>query len=351
MNIRQATRSYEDWLFRQTPVIGRDLRLKHALMRESPFRFLRATFYRWLEQWPTVCADVASAPRVLAVADLHIENFGTWRDAEGRLVWGINDFDEVCDLPYTQDLVRLATSALLAIQEGHFAIRPRDAVVAILEGYGASLDRGGRPFVLAERRRWLRQIALSELRDPGQFWSHLAAAPPATGEIPHAALRSLFPQPGLRYRVVHRVAGLGSLGRPRFVALAEWGGALIAREAKRVVPSAAVWIAGRSDNRADANRLLRSPIRTPDPFFRVERQWTVRRLAPDCTKIELTDIPRDRDERRLLRAMGFETANVHLTTRGARIQSDLRSRKGKWLESAAQAMAGMVREDWKAWSH
>ena len=48
---------------------------------------------------------------VLAIGDLHLENFGTWRDAEGRLVWGINDFDEAWALPYTNDLIRLATSA------------------------------------------------------------------------------------------------------------------------------------------------------------------------------------------------------------------------------------------------
>src|SRR5260370_32652719 len=47
---------------------------------------------------------------VLAVGDLHVENFGTWRDAEGRLTWGVNDFDEAYPLPYTIDLARLATS-------------------------------------------------------------------------------------------------------------------------------------------------------------------------------------------------------------------------------------------------
>jgi hypothetical protein len=26
-------------------------------------------------------------PRVLGVGDIHLENFGTWRDAEGRMVW------------------------------------------------------------------------------------------------------------------------------------------------------------------------------------------------------------------------------------------------------------------------
>ena len=35
--------------------------------------------------------------------------YGTWRDTEGRLVWGINDFDEAYPSPYTNDLVRLAS--------------------------------------------------------------------------------------------------------------------------------------------------------------------------------------------------------------------------------------------------
>ncbi|MGL1576695.1 DUF2252 family protein, partial [Vibrio parahaemolyticus] len=72
------------------------------------------TFWRWVEVMPGVCPDLVTAPRVLAVGDLHVENYGTWRDAEGRLVWGINDFDEAFEMPYALDLLRLATSALLA---------------------------------------------------------------------------------------------------------------------------------------------------------------------------------------------------------------------------------------------
>ena len=116
MNIFDATRSYESWLARHTAVVRKDLRLKHERLAESPFVFLRGTFYRWIQQWPAVCAKVADAPLVLSVGDLHIENFGTWRDVEGRLVWGVNDLDEACALPYTHDLVRLATSAVLAIE-------------------------------------------------------------------------------------------------------------------------------------------------------------------------------------------------------------------------------------------
>ena len=53
---------------------------------------------------------------MLAVGDIHLENFGTWRDADGRLVWGVNDFDEAAEMPYALDLIRLATSALVARQ-------------------------------------------------------------------------------------------------------------------------------------------------------------------------------------------------------------------------------------------
>ena len=58
--------------------------------------------------------DLDRVPQILSVGDLHVENFGTWRDSDGRLIWGINDFDEAAVYPYTMDLVRLATSAVLA---------------------------------------------------------------------------------------------------------------------------------------------------------------------------------------------------------------------------------------------
>ena len=121
-NIVAATHEYERWLSRHTRIVINDLRLKHERMRESPFVFLRATFYRWLQLWPKLCRAEAGAHAVLSVGDVHTENFGTWRDAEGRLVWGINDVDEACVLPYTNDLVRLAASVLFAIRERWLAI-------------------------------------------------------------------------------------------------------------------------------------------------------------------------------------------------------------------------------------
>src|ERR1700730_14185627 len=122
MNCKEATESYESWLAKRTPIVEADLAFKHQQMAADIFSFMRATFYRWIELFADACADLAKATEVLGVGDLHVENFGTWRDLEGRLVWGINDFDEATNLPYTFDLVRLAPSPRLAAAEAHLSL-------------------------------------------------------------------------------------------------------------------------------------------------------------------------------------------------------------------------------------
>src|SRR5215470_8916576 len=117
MDIFQSTDRYEAWLRTQIPVREQDLESKHEKMAEGLFEFFRATYYRWAEHWTAICPALAAAPQCLAVADLHVENFGTWRDGEGRLIWGINDFDEACPLAYSNDLVRLASSAFIALED------------------------------------------------------------------------------------------------------------------------------------------------------------------------------------------------------------------------------------------
>lgn len=355
MDIHKATREYEAWAAKRTRFLKEDLALKHQRMAESPFSFFRATFYRWAELWPESCADCAQAPAVLAVGDLHVENFGTWRDADSRLAWGVNDFDEAHPLPYTNDLVRLATSARLAGEEHNLGLSAREATEAILAGYEEGLEAGGRPFVLEEKHHVLRQAAMGELRDPPRFWEKMENLPEVKGAVPEdarEALETMLPEKGLSYRVTHRTAGLGSLGRERYVALAEWRGGKVAREAKALFESAVVWAAGSEGNgKILYQEILDRAVRDPDPFVRLCGRWIVRRLAPHCSRIDLAALPKTPDEARLLHAMGFETANVHFSRPKAiaEVRNDLKKRPAGWLHEASKQMAKSVEKDWQDW--
>ena len=355
MKITKATHRYEAWLADRTPVVRPDIALKHAAMAADAFSFFRATFYRWVQRWRKTCA-AATAPAVLAVGDLHVENFGTWRDIEGRLIWGINDFDEAHLMPYTIDLVRLAASARLAIAATHLALTANEACDAIVTGYTDALAAGGQPFVLSsEHFGWLRATATGELRDPVHFWRKMAALPTTRSAVPKSAVRALermLPEPGLRYRLAKRVSGLGSLGRQRFVALAEWRGGSVAREAKALVPSAYIW-QGKVSDRILYQRILDQSVRCPDPFVRLRGRWIVRRLAPDCSRIELSSLPKERDERRLLHAMGWEIANVHLGSKRVidAVRRDLKARPKEWLYRASKQMFEVTLTDFVAWQN
>jgi len=355
MNVVKATRQFEDWLGRHTDLLKKDLKLKHANMKAGPFPFLRATFYRWAQVWPAVCPELDKAPRVLAVGDLHVENFGTWRDIEGRLIWGVNDFDEAHPLAYANDLVRLGVSAHLAAEVGHLSLKGRDLCNSILEGYTAGITEHGKPFVLGEDNDWLRRIAEGELRDPVHFWAKMDALPTLREQIPISAvdaLEHLMPARNVEYRLTHRVAGLGSLGHARYVAIATWNGGRIAREAKALVSSACDWA---HDHKGPPEILYQTVItravRCPDPFVQLRGRWIVRRLSPHCSRIELASMKALGEELRLLHAMGRETANIHLGTPAARklILRHLRKQKGKWLHEATAQMLEAVRDDWKTW--
>jgi Uncharacterized protein conserved in bacteria (DUF2252) len=355
MNIVETTRRYEAWLIASTIINQRHLLRKHDFMREGVFTFLRATFYRWIQIWPEICPDLVHAPTVLSVGDLHIENFGTWRDGEGRLIWGINDFDEAYPLPYTNDLVRLAASAILANSEHQLALKPKDACEAILSGYMKGLETGGQPFVLEEDHKNLRAMAFGSLRDPRRFWKKLLDQDKVRGSVPKSInkiFEEVMPKTEAPYQFLARVSGLGSLGRFRVVAIVEWHGGKFAREVKALAPSACLWARSRESNKVLYQSILDRAVRSHDPFVQVKESWLIRRLSPHCCRIEINELPKKRDEYRLLHAMGWETANIHLGSHGgADIRRDLVKRRGNWLRDAAKAMVKATTHDWKDWKN
>lgn len=297
-------------------VIEPELKLKHERMCARPFVFFRATFYRWVDYLRSTQDVFRGFTRVAGMGDAHIENFGTWRDEEGRLVWGANDLDEACVQPWISDVLRLAVSARLAIDEGSLHAKAGEACDAILLGYIDSMNTGGQPHVLAERSTWLRDIALARMKKPGAYWDKMNASlrvgtPP---EKLRRLLKNSMPKDVTELRYFRRVAGAGSLGRPRWVAQGLLHGSYCAREAKAWLPSAAVW-ADDGAKKADTKlqmRLIKRTAGVRDPIMRTEAGWTIKRVGAEHGRIELDEIREASDISRLLGAMGSEVANLHL---------------------------------------
>jgi hypothetical protein len=398
----EATEQYREWLATKLVISNQAWknRLK-VVAKQAPFAFLRATFYRWSQWWPVVCDELTDAPYVLGVGDLHLENYGTWRDKEGRLVWGVNDVDECCCLPYTNDLVRLATSALFAlldmdthtedlIKDLNDDKRTRNNVLdkfkntipglypefrsicaAILKGYSDTINPDcrevvRRPFVLAEKAEhvWLRDIMLNKLAagsGKGEFeeflsdlTKKLSGINVAMPQVVWQAIDESMPSPGLPFRVGTREAGLGSLGRQRFTAvLLDWQGGILAREAKALAPSAWGWWTDDRKNTTEilCQALLAHGVRAHDPWVRIygdgQQCWVLRRLAPDSGKIRLKDLSHNNYSKdHLFSAMGHEAANIHVEL--GPVWDDLKKRmqNSDWLYRYSLKMADAVLDDW-----
>ena len=169
---------------------------------------------------------------------------------------------------------------------------------------------------------------------------------------PLDAIEHLMPARDLPYRLAHRVAGLGSLGHARYVAIADWNGGRIAREAKALVSSACYWAKedqwavrdSLSDHHQPRRALSRSFCPVTRPLDRSPPQ-------PALLAHRIGHAAAPGQELRLLRAMGWETANIHLGTKTARkpILRHMQKQKGKWLHRATEEMLNAVRDDWKTW--
>ena len=350
MSFRTDNRDYETWLKQHCRVVLSDLNSKHERMRRDPFSFLRATFFRWANTVETICPDLADAPAVLSVGDAHVENFGTWRDAEGRLVWGVNDFDEAAVIAYPFDLVRLATSAGLAPRN---ALGARATATAILRGYRQGLA-DPTPTLLDKADPWMAPLVTTSAQDRRRFWKRMkrCPAPKAPNTLPRevrAGLRKMLPVDAKSISFAARVAGCGSLGRPRFIARADWRGDHVVREAKALVPSAWLWAHDRSGDHMPFMDLATGKHRSPDPYLHVAGKFIYRRLAADSHKIDIAQNPRVTAA--LLEAMGFDLGAIHAADSRARaVKRDLERRPRSWLYKAARAARKSVEADYAEWT-
>lgn len=126
------------------PMIERDPRAfvkKFRKMAADPFAFYRGSacvFYADVVRLEDRWADERTS-RVWIQGDLHAENYGTYMDSAGMLVFDVNDFDEAYLGHFTWDLQRMAASLALL---GFGKALSDDAIDALVREYGrAYLER------------------------------------------------------------------------------------------------------------------------------------------------------------------------------------------------------------------
>lgn len=113
---------------------SRGARVKFDELTGSLFKFFRGTallFYR------DMVGQDAHMPTVMALGDVHPENFGVMPDMNGAPIFGVNDFDEAIYAPFTWDLKRGAVGFWIAAEEvaGLGRKKRRKIVSAFVDGY------------------------------------------------------------------------------------------------------------------------------------------------------------------------------------------------------------------------
>jgi uncharacterized protein (DUF2252 family) len=134
------------------------LPIRHSRMLASPFAFYRGTAI-------LQAADLGSAPstslQLWACGDAHLVNFGGFATPERRMVFDINDFDEVAVAPFEWDLKRLAASFAVAARDRGFGDDlGRQAAWTAVNSYRTKMDEYAGAKVLDT---WYASIDLIEL--------------------------------------------------------------------------------------------------------------------------------------------------------------------------------------------
>ena len=118
-------------------------RTKFRKMAADPHAFYRGSACLFYADLTTARDDYADdqSSRIWIHGDLHAENFGTYLNSDGVLVFDINDFDEAYIGHYTWDLKRFAASlALLCWQKALPEAEVRKLIARYLRAYLAQLN-------------------------------------------------------------------------------------------------------------------------------------------------------------------------------------------------------------------
>jgi uncharacterized protein (DUF2252 family) len=373
--------------------LGKDLgkRLlarKHARMRASPFAFLRGAaplFYEILRLDPELAAGPGG--RGWIVGDLHLENFGAYRreapfgkTKEGRVVFGLNDYDDSVQAPFRWDMLRLTTSVILADRElGCDGVRAVELCRELVHAYVKSachdvpaprtskpvralltqvesrtrtqlldartqIHRGARRFVHGER-----YIEL-----PRELERQVPAALHTFAEGLDASARPSADQLTVVDAAL-RVAGTGSLGVVRIAALVTGHGGVDGgwifdlKEEHSPAASALVKVKLEPNLRvlAGANALASHPSRQFGSSWLGDLPMLVRRLAPQEDKLDLRHLA-DLELPALVRSLGATVGEAHARAAGKSLPPWTAAASERMIDRAL-LMAGLHESVYLAW--
>jgi uncharacterized protein (DUF2252 family) len=138
--VKSFTDNYAD-VIKADPAAWRG---KFRKMASSPFAFYRgstALFYADVSEDKDPFLNEKTS-RVWIQGDLHAENFGTYMNGAGKLVFDVNDFDEATLAPFTWDVKRFCTSlALIGYQKALSDKEIRDIVMVGAQSYTRQVAR------------------------------------------------------------------------------------------------------------------------------------------------------------------------------------------------------------------
>ena len=298
---------------------------KYAAMRQTPFSFMRGAcqgFYSSL----TDAGGSVEAPPAWLCGDMHVENFGTYKGDNRLTYFDVTDFDETALGPVTLDLARFLASIIVGATEWGVAKDDTEALVQrSLLAYATELSLGKPSWIERENargtvKRLFAQVAgrsRSELL--GRFTTRKGKRRRLLIDDKHLLAITAEERAGVEhmlgaiaemahdheyFRVVdaaHRIAGVGSIGLPRYMVLAEGRGSPdrnVLLDIKLAHPSAIATLHQKDQPRwhDDAERIVsvqrHSAVVAPAFLFATEwngNGYVTREMQPQEDRMRLHD--------------------------------------------------------------
>ena len=372
------------------------LAMKMAVMRATAFGFLRGSVHLF---WQRVreAGMPTKAPPAWCCADLHLQNFGTYRGDNGLVYFDLNDFDEAALAPCDWEIVRLLTSLLVAAPM--YGINKPDAkelAKITADAYRAELAGGKVRWIERKTATGAIGTLMGDLkkRDQAKFLDRRTHSKKGVRKFDFKFPRILPITDTERNKLekfatalgkargaetyfgfhdaARRIAGTGSLGNSRYVLLLEGGGTadtnvvldLKAAQESSVAAHTGVPQPSWPD---DATRIVdvqqRCEAVSPAQLSAVKydnRPFVLKELQPDADRLDLAHIAEDRPALILaLQTMARVTAWAQLRSTGrdgsaaadqliefARHETGFASR----LVAMARDLAAIVHADYKSFS-